>query len=111
MKVIYNPFIPFKGFSAINLFGLVFARRSCFPLTDKTLNHEKIHTEQMKELLYIGFYVWYAAEWIVGLALYGRKSYSNISFEREAYANDTNRSYLSGRARYSFFKYLKGGKK
>lgn len=33
MKVIYNPILPFKGFAAINLFGVVFARRECKPLS------------------------------------------------------------------------------
>lgn len=28
MKIIYNTFIPFKGFAAINLFGIIFARKS-----------------------------------------------------------------------------------
>ena len=27
MKIIYNNVIPFKGFTAINLFGILFARR------------------------------------------------------------------------------------
>ena len=48
MKIIYNKIIPFKGFLAINLFGFLFARKK---LTEVNINHEKIHTEQMKELL------------------------------------------------------------
>jgi hypothetical protein len=27
MKVIYNKFIPFKGYKAMNLFGIVFVRK------------------------------------------------------------------------------------
>ncbi len=54
MKVIYNNIIPFKGFKAINLFGIVFAR--CW-LTLQDLNHEAIHTQQMKEMLYVFFYI------------------------------------------------------
>ena len=49
MKVIYNSLIPFKGFSAINLFGIVFARKEYKELSRRTLNHEAIHTAQMKE--------------------------------------------------------------
>ena len=49
MKVIYNKLIPFKPFAAINLFGFVFARKEYKPLYERTLNHERIHTEQMKE--------------------------------------------------------------
>jgi len=43
MKIIYNNIIPFKGFKAINLFGLIFVRRgSKFGVIDKS--HEQIHT-------------------------------------------------------------------
>ena len=88
MKVVYNNLIPFKGYKAINLFGIVFARKGAV-LTDKDLNHEAIHTAQMKEMLYLLFYVWYVVEWIV--RLFGKgNAYRNISFEQEAYANDDN---------------------
>lgn len=62
MKIIYNKIIPFKGFKAINLFGFLFTRKR--NLLDVDINHEAIHTEQMKELLYIGFYILYFAEWL-----------------------------------------------
>ena len=52
MKVIYNNILPFKGFSAINLFGVVFARKEYEPLRSSTIQHEGIHTAQMKELGY-----------------------------------------------------------
>lgn len=84
MKIVYNNVIPFKGFAAINLFGVVFARKECRPLSTSTVNHEAIHTEQMKELLYIGFYVCYVVEWLVRLFMKGN-AYRNISFEKEAY--------------------------
>lgn len=54
MKIIYNNIIPFPGFAAINLFGVIFARKECRPLSETTINHEAIHTEQMKDLLYVG---------------------------------------------------------
>lgn len=55
MKVIYNNLIPVKGFVAINLFGVVFARKMYEPLGRATIQHEEIHTAQMRELLYVGF--------------------------------------------------------
>lgn len=59
MKVIYNQFIPFKGYKCVNLFGVFFVREGC-TMSDTDYNHEAIHTAQMKELLYIGFifYIW-----------------------------------------------------
>lgn len=62
MKIIYNRFIPFKGFKAVNLFGIVFARRECRPLSDTIVRHENIHTAQMRELFYVGFYLLYLFE-------------------------------------------------
>lgn len=43
MKLIYNNIIPFKGFKAINLFGLCFVRNG-MKMSDKDINHESIHT-------------------------------------------------------------------
>ena len=48
MKIVYNNFIPFKGFSAINLFGVLFARKGV-KISKKIINPELIHTAQMKE--------------------------------------------------------------
>ena len=49
-------------------------------IDDITLNHEKIHTSQIKEMLYVFFYVWYV---IVVIRLLKGNAYRNISFERE----------------------------
>lgn len=105
MRLIYNRFIPFKGFKAINLFGVTFVREGrIFTSVDYT--HESIHTEQMKELLYIGFYLWYAIEWFV--RLFGRgNAYRNICFEREAYDNQQKPYYTSIRNHFAFLRYLK----
>ena len=105
MKIVYNNIIPFKGFVAINLFGILFVRRNVI-LTDRIMNHEKIHTAQMKELFYVFFYLFYLIEWLIKLFKHGLKSYYNISFEREAYKNDENIEYLKSRKRFWFFKYL-----
>ena len=58
MKVIYNNIIPFKGYKAINLFGVLFARNN-INIDATIINHERIHTMQMQELLYIPFYLIY----------------------------------------------------
>ena len=116
MKIIRNSLIPFKGFVAINLFGVVFIRKEVQPPYnfsprewDKVLNHELIHTKQMQELLFVPFYVWYLLEWLVRLVMYreARKAYRNISLEREAYANQHKWDYNKGRKRYAFLQYIK----
>lgn len=104
MKVIYNRFIPFKGYKAINLFGVLFVRKGSV-MSKEDMNHEAIHTAQMKEMMYIFFYWWYLAEWI--LRLFGKgNAYKRISFEKEAYDNQHNLNYLSEREKYSWTKYL-----
>ena len=105
MKVIYNNVIPFKGFKAINIFGFCFIRSGC-KMSEKDLNHERIHTAQMKEMLYVGFYLWYFVEWIVKLFIYGKNSYRHISFEVEAYDNEDNPDYLKDRLVFGWWKHL-----
>lgn len=103
MKIIYNNFIPFKGFLAINLFGVMFVRGTWRDLNARVLNHEKIHTAQMRELGYLPFYLLYLLEWLIRLLGKGN-AYRNISFEREAYANDSNPQYLSSRRRWAMWR-------
>ena len=105
MKIIRNKFIPFQGYKAMNLFGVLFVRGNA-RIDDITLNHEKIHTAQIKELWYIFFYLWYVIEWLIRLFMKGN-AYRNISFEREAYANQNDLNYLKRRKRFGFAKYLK----
>lgn len=104
MKIVRNKILPPKGFSAINLFGVLFCKPNA-RISDRLINHESIHTAQMKEMLYIPFYLWYVTEWLI--KLFGKgNAYKNISFEREAYANQDNLNYLKTRKRYSWVKRL-----
>ena len=108
MKIVKNRFIPPIGFSYVNIFGVLFTRRDR-PISDKTLNHELIHTEQMKEMLYVFFYAWYVVEWLIRLIILrdSHKAYRSISFEQEAYANQENLAYREGRKRYRWLTYLR----
>lgn len=109
MKIIYNNLIPFKGYKATNLFGTLFVRNGS-TVDEIDINHEEIHSYQMKDLLWIFFYIWYGIEWIVRLFQYGGDGYNayrNISFEREAFENENNLSYLKTRKSYNFINYLK----
>lgn len=53
MKIITNKFIPFKGFGAMNILGLIFTRRQANEITLRTKRHEQTHTYQQYELLMI----------------------------------------------------------
>ena len=122
MKIIYNKYLPIKGFKAINLFGVLFVKNNA-KIDDVTINHEAIHSKQFIELMILFavatvfirwwmplfsplfFYAWYVIEWLIRLPK--GNAYKNISFEREAYANDDNLTYLETRRRFAFVKYLK----
>jgi hypothetical protein len=109
MKIIRNNIIPFKGYKAINLFGVLFVRKNA-KIDNITLNHEAIHTAQMKELLYIFFYLFYVIDWLIGLVVYWfdtKRAYKEICFEKEAYVNEKDFDYLKKRKPYNFLKYMK----
>lgn len=107
MKVIENKYIPFKGYKCINLFGVLFVREGS-TMSETDYNHEAIHTAQMKEMLYVFFYLWYAIEWLVRLVKLrdAHKAYRNISFEQEAYGNEENMEYTNNRRHYAWLDYL-----
>ncbi len=122
MKIIRNKYIPFPGYKAINLFGVLFVKNNA-KIDGVTINHEAIHSRQFVELMVLfavatvfirwwlpvfapfAFYVWYVLEWLIRLFMRGN-AYKNISFEREAYANEGDASYLKGRGWFNFLKYL-----
>ena len=102
MKIVRNRWIPFGKFAAINIFGIFFVRDGVV-VSDRLLRHESIHTRQMRELLYLPFYLIYCLEWLVRVMVMRNfyKSYRMISFEREAYENDNDISYLTNRPRFA----------
>ena len=122
MKIIRNNIIPFPGYQCINLFGILFVKNNA-KIDDVTINHEAIHSRQFVELMVLfavatffirwwlpvfapfAFYVWYIVEWLIRLLKKGN-AYRNISFEREAYANQGDFSYMKGRGWFNFLKYL-----
>ena len=82
----------------------MFARVEHRPLSAAILRHEAIHTAQMKETAFLGFYLIYISEWLWGL-LCRRSSlaaYRAIRFEREAYRHMADPSYLTQRRPYAW---------
>lgn len=105
MRVIRNRLIPVKGFKCVNLFGVLFVRTGCVMQT-ADMNHEAIHTAQMKEMLYVFFYAAYILEWLYHLLIChdSRKAYYRISFEKEAYGNQSDADYLKNRKMYNQYR-------
>lgn len=108
--IIRSRLVP-KGI-CINLFGTFWAGDTSW-IDKYVVNHERIHTAQQREMLFVPFYIIYVIEWLVRCVQYRdrKKAYYNISFEREAYANGHNLNYLSSRKCYAWIKYLKRAKR
>lgn len=104
MLIIRNNILPLgKSYAAINLFGILFVKRDV-RITPELVNHERIHTYQQRELLFIIFYVVYVLEWLGRLVLCGGngyRAYKSLSFEREAYAHGDDLGYLARRRAFA----------
>ena len=101
-------FLVPKGYMGLTLFPFIILKDKGL-LRDKTLvNHERIHLKQQLELLIIPFFVWYGIEFLIRLMYYKswHLAYRNISFEREAYANEDRMHYIRTRAIFNFRLYL-----
>lgn len=125
MKTIHISFPKWFKFTAINLFNVVILNKKIIPILKdspltlvRLLRHERIHSKQGNEMLWVFFYLFYIIEWIFRLVQYrkeklpsGKKdwkaAYRNISFEREAYANEHNENYLKERKPYAFLNYIR----
>jgi len=131
MIIIYNKIIPFGSYKAINLFSLLFTKSK--NLSDKDINHERIHSYQMLELGILGcaiilllsfvfnfsflwslcgilsFYLWYGIEYIIVRFFHVKQNsaYHDISLEEEAYENDDNLAYIQSRKWFNWLKYIK----
>lgn len=109
MILIVTKYLIPKGFSGLTFFPFVFLKHLRDKENKKFVNHEKIHLRQQIELLIILFFVWYFVEFFIRWFQYKNRNlaYKNISFEKEAYANESNINYLKTRHFYSFLKYIK----
>ena len=107
MKIIRNSILPLKGFKTVNILGVLFVREGT-EVDAVTLRHEEIHTRQMKEMLFVGFYLWYAVEWLFCLMVFlnFHDAYRMNCFEQEAYQNEDDERYLEKRKHYAWMRYL-----
>lgn len=106
-KIIETYMMPDSDFVAITLFGFIITRDRG-RLSRQIINHELIHCRQQLETLYIPFFLIYLLEYLVRLAISRNrdKAYRSISFEREAYANASDPSYLGRRRPYAWLSLL-----
>lgn len=129
MVIVRNNILPFKGFSMMNILGVVFVRSDA-EVTSQRLRHEATHTAQQYEIMTLSALValllcnvwqswWYlliavlmplvlyALAWVIALALppYDR-AYRDTPFEREAYSNQHNTDYLVTRTPFAWVRYI-----
>ena len=125
MKVIYNKFIPPKGFYAITIIKWIFVRDKYKYLDgssiyNKMINHESIHEQQILDftpeafpswLRYtigsICFYPLYVLEWLLKLIpclITKKNAYRSLCAEQEAYKNERNFDYINKRKRLLWLK-------
>lgn len=105
MKVIYNKYFPISPFFATNIFGIIFCRGDKGRLSDVDKNHEYIHSLQQREMLFIGFVVWYYIEWLyraIRLRSF-MKGYYATYFEREAYKMERDLNYAKHRKHFGWW--------
>ena len=125
MKVIYNKFIPFKGFYAITIIKWIFVREECRYLDgssiyNKMVNHESIHEQQILDftpetfpswLRYtigsICFYLLYVLEWLFKLIpclITKNNAYRSLCAEQEAFENELDFDYINKREKLVWLK-------
>lgn len=108
MFVVVFPKLFSKNFRGLAVFPFIFLKSKMLAEDKEIINHERIHLRQQLEMLWVFFFVWYPIEFLIRWIQYKNpsKAYFNISFEREAYANEWNLDYLKTRKFYAFFQYL-----
>ena len=107
MIILVSKYLIPNGFRGLTIFPFVFLSDKKDKVNLALLNHEKIHIRQQMELLVVFFFIWYGIEFLVRWLQYKnrREAYVNISFEREAYANEKDLDYLKKRSFWNFLKY------
>ena len=106
--VVENSFLPPRGYSAINL-GWIFTRNADDVKDNSdTLQHEAIHRLQMREILYVPFFLLYVLEYFVKLCICWNadRAYRSISFEQEAYYFERFECYRRYRKRFRFMEFV-----
>lgn len=108
MFLIVAKYLIPKGYRGMAVFPFVLMKYDFDKVNTTFVNHEKIHLKQQLEMLILPFFIWYFLEYFVRLIQYKNKdlAYRNISFEREAYAKETDLNYLKNRQFYQFLHYI-----
>lgn len=104
---IFNIFPKWWPYSAMQIWKWTLVKKGRV-LNKVQLRHEMIHYHQQKEMYIIFFFIIYVLEFFAKLLIHQHwsRAYHDVSFEREAYENETKRNYLSERKKFAWFKYI-----
>lgn len=107
VSTFWTNLFSFGKANAITIFPFIFLKYPEFKGNLILINHEKIHIRQALELGVVIFYLWYVIEFMVHYIRYHDfyRAYHAISFEREAYANESDMDYLGKRRMWGFWRY------
>lgn len=113
MIVVVNKYLLAKGFKGISLWPFVILKHKSLAKDSVFMNHERIHLRQQIEMLILPFYLWYSLEFLLRFVQFQNAylAYKNISFEREAYENESDLNYYRKRHLWNFTDYLVKNKK
>ena len=108
MFLIVAKYLIPKGYRGMAVFPFVVVKYDFDKINRTFVNHEKIHLRQQLEMLILPFFIWYFLEYLIRLIQYKNKdlAYRNISFEREAYSNERDTTYLKNRSFFQFLNYI-----
>jgi hypothetical protein len=107
--ILVSKYLVPKGYVGFTFFPFVFLKHKGLKKDECLINHENIHLRQQVEMLLLFFYLFYIMEFFIRLCQYKswHAAYRNISFEREAYANEQDFTYLKSRSFWQFLKYIR----
>lgn len=133
-KICYNNWIAktfLSGFQTITLAAWILTKcDNKEDLGQIDINHECVHVKQWIECMvlsfilifvlvlafeisslwflisFVMFYILYGIEFLIKLPFYGSDTYRNVSFEREAYDNEKDDSYIENSGYFEWFKYI-----
>lgn len=115
----------FSTCHTITLGWFVLSKRSSEEIPQEVKNHETIHSMQWTELtMFSGlillvlvlwlnvspwwmvatpfiYYLWYVLEYLIKVFAFGYRAYRHISFEQEAYDNQSDDDYVENRRMFT----------
>ena len=108
MLIVVAKYLIPKGYVALTVFPFVFLREAKSRQNEVLIRHERIHIRQQMDMLVVPFFLWYFAAYLLKLIRFKNHNlaYRNISFEKEAYANENNPEFLIKRPFWNFSKYI-----